>query len=70
MAEREVTCNISCQLCGWNTGGTITADEAKLFEEILRFLSRCSVQHRSQGTAGKLLVVWEPLEPATDRANK
>lgn len=65
MAEREVTCQVSCQLCGWNTGGTIIADEANLFAEIIRFLSRCSVQHQSQGPAGKLLIVWEPLESAT-----
>jgi len=66
MAEKEVTCHISCQLCGWNTGATVMADEAKLFPEIVKLLSRCSVQHQRQGTAGKLLVVWEPLESATD----
>jgi len=66
MAEREVTCQVSCQLCGWNTGGTIIADEAKLFEEILRFVGQCSLQHPSRGPAGKLLIVWEPLESATD----
>jgi len=62
MAEKEVTCQVSCHLCGWNTGGTIIADEATLFEHILRFVGRCSLQHPSRGPEGKLLIVWEPLE--------
>ena len=61
MAEVEVTCQVSCQLCGWNTGATIVADEANLFTEILRFLNRCSLQHPKRGSTGKLLVMWEPL---------
>ena len=65
MAETAVTCEVSCQLCGWNTGVTIVAEEANLVAEILRFLTRCSPQHVRRGPAGKLLVVWEPLEPVT-----
>ena len=69
MSETAVTCEVSCQRCGWNTGATIIADAANLFAEILRFLSRCSMQHPSRGPAGKLLIAWEPLEPlATVRA--
>ena len=65
MAEKEVTCQVSCQLCGWNAGGTVIAEEANVFEGILRFVERCSLQHPTRGPAGKLLVVWEPLESAT-----
>ena len=65
MAETAVTCEVSCQLCGWNIGTTIIVQEANLFAEILKFLSRCSMQHASRGLVGKLLVVWEPLEPVT-----
>jgi len=61
MAESEVTYQISCQLCGWNTAGTIQVDEANVFAEILRVLGRCSAQHLVRGPAGKLLIVWEPL---------
>ena len=63
MAEIEVSCEISCQKCGWNTGATIHTDEANVFEEVLRFTRGCSPQHLSLGPAGKLLVTWEPLEP-------
>jgi len=63
MAEREITCQVSCELCGWSTGATIIADEGDMFEEIITFLRRCSPQHSSPGTAGKLRIVWEPLEP-------
>ena len=49
MAETAVTCEVSCQLYGWNTGATIIAEEDNLFAEILRFLNRCSVQHPSRG---------------------
>ena len=62
MEQREITCHISCQLCGWNTGVTILADEADMFQEIIRLLSRCSEQHHGQGTRGKLLVDWELAE--------
>jgi len=65
MVEKAVTCQVSCQLCGWNVGGTITVDEGKLLEELLRFLDRCSLQHPGWGPTGKLLVSWEPLEPVT-----
>jgi len=65
MAETAVTCEVSCQLCGWNTRATIVAEEANLVAEILRFLTRCSPQHLGRGPAGKLMVVWKPLEPVT-----
>jgi hypothetical protein len=41
------------------------ADETNLFEEILSFLRACSKQHLKQGSKGKLLVAWEPLEGQT-----
>jgi len=63
MSEIAVACEVSCQLCGWNTGATIIAEEATLSDDILKFLSRCSEQHEHQRTSGKLLVTWEPLEP-------
>ena len=63
MAERDVTCQVSCELCGWSTGATIIADERNVFEEILAFLRRCSSQHSSSGTAGKLRIVWDVVEP-------
>jgi len=65
MAEVEVTCQVSCQKCGWNTGATILTDEANVLEEILTFIKRCSHQHLSSGLAGELLVVWKPLESAS-----
>ena len=65
MAETAVTCEVSCQICDWNTRATIIADEANLVAEILRFLTRCSSQHPRRGPAGKLLIEWEPLEPVT-----
>ncbi len=70
MEQKEITCHISCQLCGWNTGVTILADEADMFEEILKLLNRCSAQHHGQGIRGKLLVAWEPVESATGEAEK
>jgi len=63
MSEIAVTCEVSCQLCSWNTGATIIADEANLSNEIIRFLSRCSQQHEHQRMSGKWLVTWKPLEP-------
>jgi hypothetical protein len=63
MSEIAVTCEVSCQLCGWNTGATIIADEANLSNEILLFLSRCLQQNEHQRTSGKLLVTWKQLEP-------
>ena len=66
MVEKVVTCQVSCQLCGWNVGGTITTDESKLLDELLRFWGRCLLQHPSQRPTGKLLVSWEPLEPVTN----
>jgi len=64
MAEIQISCEVACQLCGWNTGCSIVTDEKNLFKEIIRFLSRCSSQHHSQGPQGKLLVTWEPLTAA------
>jgi hypothetical protein len=63
--KKEFTCEVSCQLCSWSTGVTIMADETNLFEEILSFLRACSKQHLKQGSKGKLLVAWEPLEGQT-----
>jgi hypothetical protein len=62
MAEIEVTCQVSCQKCGWSVGATILADDANLLEGILKFIKECSPQHASSGLAGELLVVWKPLE--------
>ena len=62
MAEVTFTCEVSCQLCGWHTGGSLSVDEANLFAEILRFLGQCWQQHSSQSPSGKLQVTWEPLE--------
>jgi len=65
MAEIEVTCQVSCQKCGWNAGVTIPADEANVLEEILKFIKGCSPQHSGSGLTGELLVVWKPLESAS-----
>ena len=62
MAEMEVTCQVSCQKCGWNTGATILADKANVLDEVLKFIKECSPQHSSSELAGELLVVWGPLE--------
>ena len=63
MAETAVACEVSCQICDWNTRATIIAEEANLVAEILRFLTRCSPQHVRRGPAGKLLIEWKPLVP-------
>jgi hypothetical protein len=65
MAEIEVTCQVSCQKCGWNTGATILTDEANVLKGVLQFIKGCSPQHSSFGLAGELLVVWKPLESAS-----
>jgi hypothetical protein len=65
MAKIEVSCQVSCQKCGWNTGATILADEANVLEEILCFIKGCSSQHSGSGSAGELLIVWKPLESAS-----
>jgi len=65
MEEKEITCHISCQLCGWNTSGTILADEKEMFGEIIKFLNSSSTQHNRKGVRGRLLVTWEPLQPAS-----
>ena len=62
MTRIEVTCQVSCQKCGWNTGATILADDANVLEGVLRFIKECSPQHSNSGLAGELLVVWQPLE--------
>ena len=62
MAEIEVTCQISCQKCGWNVGATILAHKANVLDEVLEFIKGCWTQHSSSGLAGELLVVWEPLK--------
>ncbi len=62
MAKIEVSCQLSCQKCGWSTGATIPADEANVLEEVLTFVKGCSHQHSSSGLAGELLVVWKPLK--------
>ena len=61
MAEVTVTCEVSCQLCGWSTGASIRVEEANAFTEILRFLGKCWQQHLSRGASGKLQITWEPL---------
>jgi hypothetical protein len=62
MPRIEVSCQVSCQKCGWNTGATIIADDANVLEGVLKFVKECSPQHSSSGLAGELLVVWQPLE--------
>ena len=62
MAEIAVTCEVSCQLCGWKTGATVFTDEARLLSDILTFLSRSAPQHTKQGSTGKLLIAWQPAE--------
>jgi hypothetical protein len=62
MTNIEVTCEVSCQKCGWNTGATILADDANVLDRVLKFIKECSPQHSSSGLAGELLVVWQPLE--------
>jgi len=67
MEEIAISCQVSCHLCGWNTGATLFADKANLFGEILSFLNRCWEQHPSQRPAGKLQIVWEPLKEVSNR---
>jgi len=62
MAESEVTFEISCQMCGWKTIGSIRTDEANVPAEVLRTARQCSGQHATRGPAGRILVEWEPLE--------
>ena len=62
MAEIMISCEVSCQLCGWNTGGSMSVDETNLFDEIIRFLGQSWHQHSSRGPSGKLQVTWELLE--------
>jgi hypothetical protein len=65
MAEIAVTCEVSCQLCGWKTGATVFGDEARLFPDILAFLSQSGRQHTKQGSTGRLLIEWQPAERAS-----
>jgi hypothetical protein len=60
MAEIAVTCEVSCQLCGWKTGATVFTDEARLLPDVLTFLSQSAPQHTKQGSTGKLLISWQP----------
>lgn len=62
MADLEITYEISCQLCGWKTAGSIRTDQANVFSEVLRTARQCSGQHTARGPAGRLLVSWEPLD--------
>jgi hypothetical protein len=64
MAEIAVTCQVSCQKCGWNTGATILTDEANVLNEVLAFIRGCSPQHSGSTLVGDLSVVWKPLESA------
>ena len=61
MAESEVTYEVSCELCGWKTAGSIRTDDADVFAEVLGAARQCSEQHAARGASGLLLVVWEPL---------
>ena len=62
MAKIEVSCQVTCQKCGWGTGATIPADERDVLEEVLKFIRGCAHQHLSSGFAGELVVIWKPLE--------
>lgn len=61
MAEIVITCQLSCQRCDWNTGGSIPVDESDLFPEILKFIGQSWKQHPDSGPSGELLVSWKPL---------
>jgi hypothetical protein len=61
MAELEVSCKVSCQKCGWNSGATLFTDEANVLETVLAFIKRCSCQHTGTLLSGELLVSWNPL---------
>ena len=62
MEELEVTCQVSCQKCGWSTGTTIFTEEANIFNEILKFCGLCSPRHLGSVLSGKLLVTWESVK--------
>ena len=62
MEELEISCKVSCQKCGWNTGATLFTDEVNVLESVLTFMKGCSCQHSCPGLSGELLVSWKPLE--------
>lgn len=64
MGGIEVSCQVSCKKCGWNTGATILVDEANVLDGVLKFIRKSSPQHQSSRLAGELLVVWQSLESA------
>ncbi len=61
MADVEVNCQVSCQVCHWDPGSTIRASEERVAVEVLTFARACIGQHPGHGAGGKLLVTWEPL---------
>ena len=60
MEEIAVTCEVSCQLCGWKTGATVFCDGANLFSDILAFLGQSGRQHTKLSSTGRLLLEWQP----------
>jgi hypothetical protein len=62
MEELQVSCQVSCQKCGWHTGATLFTDEANALEAVLNFIKGCSCQHSGTRLSGELLVSWKPLE--------
>jgi hypothetical protein len=60
MVGIEVSCQVSCRKCGWNTGATILADDANVLDGVLRFIKECLPQHSRPGLSGELIVVWGP----------
>jgi len=65
MSEMDISCQVTCQRCGWNTGVTLHSEEASVFDSILNFI-RCSWhQHGGSETTGKLIILWQPREAAS-----
>jgi hypothetical protein len=62
MGELKVSCQVSCQKCGWTNGVTLLTDEVSVLEAVLAFIRTCSRQHSSRELSGELLVIWKPLE--------
>ena len=62
MEELEISCQVSCQKCGWNAGATLLTRKTNVLEAVLTFIKGCSRQHSCLGLSGELLVVWKPLE--------
>ncbi len=62
MADVEVNCQVSCEVCRqWDPGSTIRASEESVAAEVLNFARACIGQHPRHEAGGKLLVTWEPL---------